>query len=63
MGLFNEWMNEQKELESLIESAGNLKGLPKNIIKRIVSRVMQQMDLVVKIQRLSYLKKMQNKVI
>lgn len=38
MGLFNEWMNEQKELESLIESAGNLKGLPKNIIKRIVSR-------------------------
>lgn len=39
LGTFREWLNEEKQLEQLVESAGNLKGLPKNIIKSIVSGV------------------------
>ena len=33
---FKEYLREKEELETLIESAGNLKGLPKEIIKAIV---------------------------
>ena len=34
LGTFREFLNEEKELEKFIESAGNLKGLPKNIVKK-----------------------------
>lgn len=37
LGSFREYLNEQKELDILVEAAGNLKGLPKNIIRKIVS--------------------------
>lgn len=34
---FRDWLNDKKiEEQALIESAGNLKGLPKTFIKRIV---------------------------
>lgn len=36
IGTFKEFLNEEKELEKLVEAAGNLKGLPKNIVKSIV---------------------------
>lgn len=34
---FKEYLREKEELETLVEAAGNLKGLPKAIIKSIVS--------------------------
>lgn len=37
MGKFSNWLRENNEIEMLIEGAGNLKGLPKKIIKYIVS--------------------------
>ena len=37
LGTFREYLAEEKQLEQLVESAGNLKGLPKNIVKRIVN--------------------------
>ena len=36
MKTFREFMNEKNELEALVEAAGNLKGLPKEIISSIV---------------------------
>lgn len=38
MKAFREWMREQKEIDILVEAAGNLQGLPKKLIKAIINK-------------------------
>lgn len=42
MKAFREWMREQKEIDILVEAAGNLQGLPKKLIKAIINKDKQR---------------------
>ena len=42
MKAFREWMREQKEIDILVEAAGNLQGLPKKLIKAIINKTTPQ---------------------